>query len=189
MCWMMPLTQWVETRAMSRRWLQSWHAAHYQVRVAKEVQPLALAQGAKVLCVGCGMLPMTAYCLARLGFRVTAVDSDKRACRLASAWLAKQGLPVTVVQAQGDQCGAAGYQLLHLAAQVQPQAGVAEQLWHGMDAQAWLLVRLPKPWLQQAYQSMPVHRDASGVWCQQKQTAQSRWPCRLDSDAEAGAWA
>ncbi len=176
MTWMMPLTQWLERQSLRCIGLRALQMAHYQARVARELQPLALPKAAKILCLGCGYLPLTAFCLAQQGFQVVAVDRDAKACRMAAEWLDQQqqchklGHPlVQVVCAEAGEVAAQGFQLVHLAAQIQPQQQVIQSLWPSMDKEAWLLARLPKAWLQSAYQALPAQLGQDGLWYQQKQ--------------------
>jgi hypothetical protein len=99
------ILDWIEHLGSRSHKLGRWYRERFYHRlVERELKSTSLKPGAGVLHIGCGHLPMTALCLAEMGFRVAAIDYDPAAVRSAHEVVRCQSLGerITVWDAEGS---------------------------------------------------------------------------------------
>jgi|GEM_PF-704606 len=142
------------------RWLSSdldrfrWYGDRfYKAVLEQELAATDLVAGSRVLHVGVGALPYTAFYLAQHGIEVDAVDNDARMPERARRLLEKTGVAhrVNVMEADGRDVDPVPYDAVWVSLNVSPKETVIERLVAAARPGTWIVSREPRGWLRLFY--------------------------------------
>ena len=106
------ILNWIEhLGARDDRYGRWYRDKFYYQLLKKELKSVALKPGAKILHIGCGPLPMTAFYLAEMGFHIGAIDYDLAAVQSANKKVSQSShnKRITVWKADGKDVDCSPY--------------------------------------------------------------------------------
>lgn len=157
--------KWLEHRLSAKIWLFKWYGRlFYQRVVERELGLTRLEPGARVLHIGAGALPYTAYYLARRGYRIDAVDHDGQMLGRARQLLEATGLSsrVQLLEQDGLEVEASPYCAIWISLHLRCKEAVLERLARIAVPGTWIVFREPRSWLKLFYSSVERPFDLPG---------------------------
>ncbi len=123
----------------------------------KELAEKNLPQGARVLHIGCGALPYTAYYLARQGYSIDAVDSDQYAIAHAQHLIHSLGLEsqIRLINQNGMHTSSKDYDAIWISLHVTDKTKVLKKAVKQACPGTWIIYREPRAWLSLIYNNIP----------------------------------
>lgn len=142
------LVGWLERRARGNALFGTiYERLFYRRMIAIECAAAELSPGDAVIQVGSGPFPMTALALARQGYRVTAVDRDPDAIRVASS----RTSGISFLNANAESLDYSGYAAVFVALHVAPRERVLKRILSTADEHTRILLRNPRGSLNGSY--------------------------------------
>lgn len=166
------VSKW-EKLICSNRVLTEFYAHRYLEAVRKEIALAGITGDDLVLNVGCGALPFTAICTARLtGAKVIAIDRDEKAVTGARSCLESLGLDHLVDVVPGDAADGvpAGFTAAIVALQAEPKAAILRTLLENARPEARIIFRRPSKPFASHYDYLPDTGAAREMVKQEKRT-------------------
>ena len=151
-------------------WLTGLYSRPYAPVVQNEIELAQITSADRVLSIGCGAVPFTALLVARMtGARVTAVDRDPVAARLAEACVARCGLAdqVQIVCCDAADAVPGAVDVAIVALQAEPKGEILSALFAANPPLQRVIVRLPSERFASQYDLLP------GSWPIAAQVAQN----------------
>ena len=148
----------LEQRFVATPGLFLWYGRRfYSEMLGRELDMLQLRPGARVLHIGAGALPFTAYYLAERGYHVDAIDHDARTLAPARRLLQILGVAdrVHVAQLDGLSVDAGGYDAVWISLHVSDKELILERLLEQVRPGGWVVYREPRDWLERYYHTTP----------------------------------
>lgn len=137
------------------------YALPYRKTVRREIELADIKSEDRILNIGCGALPFTAYYLALLsGAKVIAVDIDEQALTGAQKSLGKAAenndLELEIKNYSGKQAVEnCDFDVVVAALQTENKAEILQHLSHNKPGQSWkFVVREPRPKFADQYDSL-----------------------------------
>lgn len=139
--------------------LASLYMRPYREVVRREIELSGLHSGEYVLQIGAGSVPFTAIYLAHLaGARVRAIDIDECAVARGRRCVRRLGLEHLVQVARGDGIDYPpdDYQVVFVALQAEPKAGILEHFLTNGSPGLRVVVRQPRNQFRAHYDQLPA---------------------------------
>ena len=152
--------KWLERRFSTTLGLFRWYGERFYRQVLEDELDLTrLAQGARVLHIGAGALPYTAWYLAERGYLVDAIDHDPQTPSCAQKLLAETGVAdrVRVMAQDGLRVDATDYAAIWISLHVCHKEEILARLIRTAKPGCWIIYREPRNWLNLFYRG--VHRS------------------------------
>ena len=128
----------------------------YHKVLQKELAEKNLPHGARILHIGCGALPYTAYYLARRGYSIDAVDYDHNAVTRAQRLIHSLGLgsQIRVFKQNGTHTSSKSYDAIWISLHVADKNKVLINTVKQARSGTWIIYREPRPWLSLIYKNV-----------------------------------
>ena len=119
----------------------------------KELAGKNLPRGARILHIGCGALPYTAYHLALQGYSIDAVDSDRYAIAQAQHLIHALGLEskIRLINQNGMHTSSKDYDAIWISLHVTDKTKVLNNAVKQARPGTWIIYREPRAWLSLIY--------------------------------------
>ena len=131
----------------------AYHYLFYRKMVHKEIQMASLKPGDKILHIGCGPLPLTAYELYKNGFLVEAIDNDPGAADKAKNFLKLFACSnsIKVKNVDGMNTDFSSFAAVWVSLHACPKDKVLKKAFSTLPEGSKLVYRNPRGWLAFVY--------------------------------------
>lgn len=147
------LTSQIERLSFYIPFTRYFFEKYYKEVVTKEVALASIKKEDKVLFIGGGSVPATAYEIHRqTKASVDVIDIDKKAVKLAKELTNKLGYSdINILHGDGTKIDASSYTVVHIALQANPQYKILENIASNSFESTRILIRCPKDSLRYFY--------------------------------------
>ncbi len=155
---MRSLFAWMEKKVLSgsSTWINAY-ASFYRQTVQREINLAGITSADNIVNIGCGSIPFTAMHLSQLtGAEVWAIDKDSEAIATAKVLLNKIDFKgkIHLMVADGQDPLPRKFNVAVIALQVEPKDLVISNLFQWGAPDFRLVIREPRPFLRNMYDSV-----------------------------------
>ncbi|RQD72751.1 MAG: hypothetical protein D5R97_10465 [Candidatus Syntrophonatronum acetioxidans] len=139
----------------------------YSKMIAAEAKLAGLKPGMKILHIGSGHLPLTAFCLGAWGYEVEALDNDLKAVTSGKKMIENSGLSSNIIIKQGDgtEVNCSDYDAVWISLHVFPKEEVLNRVVSTLKEGGRVIYRNPGGLLKYLYPRMDSTRGAGRGSC------------------------
>ncbi len=156
---------------LGSRWILLGHfygQLFYSKMIETEAKLAGLKPGMKVLHIGSGHLPLTAFCLGSWGYEVEALDNDLQAVSSGKNMIESSGLGsrIKIKQGDGTEVNCSDFDAVWISLHVFPKEEVLRRVISTLKEGGKVIYRNPRGLLKYLYPRMDSSEDMGRGSCQ-----------------------
>lgn len=130
----------------------------YRSVLKRELGGKTLPPSARILHIGAGALPYTAYYLAKKRYHIDAIDCDEQAVARAKYLIESLRMTdqVKLIHLDGTQILSKDYDAIWISLHVSDKKKVLKNVIHHAKQGAWIIYREPRSWLSLIYTNITL---------------------------------
>ncbi len=136
----------------------------YSRMIANELRLTGLSPGARILHIGSGPLPYTAFYLSKKGYHVKGIDNDRRTLPFARSLLEDLGAAVQIVDMDGLYADASAFDAVWISLHVTNKMSIVERLKENINKGCFIVYREPRSWLNVLYDKTGESKEDGFVY-------------------------
>lgn len=141
---------------------------YYKNKVKKEINLGKICSNDKVICIGCGSVPCTAFqIIKKTGAYVNIVDTDPIAVKNCKKLIKKLNLEdkANVIQGKGEEIDFKEATIIHVALQAFPSDKILKNILKNTSESVRILLRSPNESIKQIYSILNKFYPKEPCYC------------------------